>query len=334
MNSSAPPSESRPGLTAVLAAFGAVYLIWGSTYLGIRYAVESIPPFLMAGSRFLTAGVLLYAFAVARGAGVPTRGQWRDAAVAGFLMLLVGNGGVTWAEQVIPSSVAALIVALIPLWMVLLDWLRPGGARPGPLVFIGVAVGFTGVMFLLRKPETAAGPAYTWGVLALVAATICWAMGSLFNRSARKPSSPLQSVAMQMVAGGGLMLVLGLACGEGRAFSWGAISAVSAWAWVYLTLIGSLIGFTAYVWLLGVSTPARVSTYAFVNPLIAVVLGCTIGREPFTSELVLASGLIVVAVALIVGSGMRRRKIDMEVPPGKSNATVKHPVPCLGSDAK
>jgi drug/metabolite transporter (DMT)-like permease len=235
---------------------------------------------------------------------------------------------------VIPSSVAALIVALIPLWMVLLDWLRPGGTRPGPLVFIGVAVGFIGVMFLVRKPETAAGAAYTWGVLALVAATICWAVGSLFNRNARKPSSPLQSVAMQMIAGGGLMLVLGLACGEGRAFSWEAISAVSAWAWIYLTLVGSLIGFTAYVWLLGVSTPARVSTYAFVNPLIAVALGCTIGREPFTSELVLASGLIVVAVALIVGSGMRRRKTAAEILPKDSSATIKPPVPCLGSDTK
>jgi drug/metabolite transporter (DMT)-like permease len=152
-------------------------------------------------------------------------------------MLLVGNGGVTWAEQVIPSSVAALIVALIPLWMVLLDWWRPGGPRPGRLVFAGLAVGFTGVMFLIYQPgHGSGGGAYLGGVLALVAATICWALGSMFNRRARKPSSPLQAVAMQMIAGGGLMTVLGLGLGETNDFSWNAISAVSAWAWVYLTL--------------------------------------------------------------------------------------------------
>jgi drug/metabolite transporter (DMT)-like permease len=170
--------------------------------------------------------------------------------------------------------------------------------------------------------------------VALVAATICWALGSMFNRRAGKPSSPLQAVAMQMISGGGLMVLLGLGCGEARIFSWSAISAVSAWAWVYLTLIGSLVGFTAYVWLLHVSTPARVSTYAFVNPLIAVVLGCTLGREPFTSELLVAACLITAAVALIVSSGMRKSKAALGILPPASVSKLSHPLPTARPDSK
>ena len=284
----------------VVTAFAAIYVIWGSTYLAIRYGVETIPPFLMAGTRFVAAGSLLYAFARLRGAARPTCGEWRDAAIAGGLMLMIGNGGVTWAEQVIPSAVTALLVALVPLWMVLVDWLRPGGLRPRPLVLAGVALGFMGVTILAQDSARGAGAGYGWAVAALMASSIGWSMGSIFNRHARKPASALLAIAMQMVAGGGLLLALAALQGEAAKFSLSRITAVSAGAWLYLTVMGSLIGFTAYVWLLQVSTPSRVSTYAYVNPLIAVLLGCTLGREPLSHELSWAGGLIVLAVALIM----------------------------------
>jgi drug/metabolite transporter (DMT)-like permease len=300
-----------------MAAFAAIYVIWGSTYLAIRYGVETIPPFLMAGTRFVAAGSLLYAFARLRGAASPTRGEWRDAAIAGGLMLMIGNGGVTWAEQVIPSGVTALLVALVPLWMVLLDWLRPKGVRPRPLVLAGVALGFVGVALLARNNTHGAGSVYGWGVAALMASSIGWAIGSIFNRHARKPASPWLAIGMQMIAGGILLLVLAVLHGESAKFSFSRITAASAGAWLYLTALGSLIGFTAYVWLLHVSTPARVSTYAYVNPFIAVLLGCTIGREAISHDLFMAGGLIVLAVALIVRSSR-----SAPLPNGRGNPVV------------
>ena len=289
-----------------MAAFAAVYVIWGSTYLGIRYAVESIPPFLMAGSRNLAAGLLLYALARARSNLSPSRIEWRDATIAGGLMLALGNGGVTWAEQVIPSGVTALLVALTPVWMVLLDWLRPGGKRPGPFVVAGLMVGFLGVALLARGGGSHSGGVYDWGIAALMMASIGWACGSIFNRQARKPASPLLGVAMQMIAGGTLMLGFAAIRGEPAQFSIDRVTWLSVGSWLYLTAAGSMVGYTAYVWLLHASTPARVSTYAYVNPLIAVVLGCTVGRETFSHELFVAGALIIAAVILIVRGGAAR----------------------------
>jgi drug/metabolite transporter (DMT)-like permease len=294
-----------PPLWGVIAAFAAVYVLWGSTYLGIRYAVESIPPFLMAGTRNLFAGLLLFAFARARGGGAPSRLEWRDAVITGGLLLTVGNGGVTWAEQVIPSGVTALLVGLVPLWMVVFDWLRPGGVRPRPLVVAGLAVGFAGVALLARQGSQF-GPAYGWGVVVLMAASMSWAFGSIFGRQAHKPASPLLGVSMQMMAGGGLLLVLAVADGEVAQFSPGRVTLLSAGAWLYLVVAGSLVGYTCYVWLLHATTPARVATYAYVNPLIAVLLGCTLGREVFSHELFVAGGLILMAVVLIVRGGARQ----------------------------
>ena len=298
--------SSTPPVWGVLAAFAAVYVIWGSTYLGIRYAVESIPPFLMAGTRNLAAGVLLYSFARARGCPVPSRPEWRNAVIAGGLMLAVGNGGVTWAEQIIPSSVTALVVALTPMWMVLFDWWRPRGRSPRPFVIAGLAVGFIGAALLGRGHAGHRSPAYDWGIAALLIASIGWALGSIFNRQARKPMSPLLGVAMQMIAGGTLMLGFAAARGEPTQFSLDRITPLSAGAWLYLTVFGSLVGYTCYVWLLHASTPARVATYAYVNPFIAVFLGCTIGHEPVSHELFVAGALIIAAVALIVRGGAEK----------------------------
>jgi drug/metabolite transporter (DMT)-like permease len=299
-------SSATAATGSIVVAFAAVYLIWGSTYLGIRYAVESIPPFLMAGSRNLAAGLLLYAIARARNHTPPSRVEWRDAAIAGGLMLALGNGGVTWAEQVIPSGVTALLVALTPVWMVLLDWLRPGGVRPRPFVVLGLAVGILGVALLAHGGGNHSGAGYEWGIAALMLASVGWACGSIFNRQARKPASPLLGVAMQMIAGGLLMLGFAVVRGEMALFSTDRITWLSAGSWVYLTVAGSMVGYTAYVWLLHASTPARVATYAYVNPLIAVLLGCTVGHEPFSHDLFVAGALIIAAVVLIVRGGAAR----------------------------
>jgi drug/metabolite transporter (DMT)-like permease len=298
--------NSTPRTWQVVAAFAAVYVIWGSTYLGIRYAVESIPPFLMAGTRNLTAGLLLYAFARFRGGATPSRTERRDAAITGVLLLAVGNGGVSWAEQVIPSSVTALLVALTPLWMVLFDWARPKGVRPRPVVAAGLAVGFVGVALLARGQGNLPGPGHGWGIAALMAASMSWAFGSIFGRQAHKPASPLLGVAMQMIAGGSLLLGLAVVHGEAAQFSFYRVTWLSAGSWLYLVVAGSLVGYTCYVWLLHATTPARVATYAYVNPLIAVLLGCTLGREAFSHELLVAGGLIILAVILIVRGGTRQ----------------------------
>jgi drug/metabolite transporter (DMT)-like permease len=296
-------TQQHAPLWLVVTAFAAVYIIWGSTYLGIRFAVESIPPFIMAGARHFAAGVLLYAFARWRGAVAPSWLQWRDATIAGTLMLVIGNGGVTWAEQRVPSSATALIVALTPLWMVLLDWMRPGGVRPRALVGAGLVVGIAGVALLARGHGEHHDRAYGWSVAALIAASFSWAFGSVFNRSARKPTSPFLGVAMQMITGGAILFSLAGIEGEFGQFQFARITAISFSSWLYLTLAGSLIGYTAYIWLLHASTPARVATYAYVNPLIAVLLGCTLGHEMFSHELFVAGALIIVAVVLIVRGG-------------------------------
>jgi drug/metabolite transporter (DMT)-like permease len=290
-------------LWLVVTAFATVYLVWGSTYLAIRYAVESIPPFMTAGARHLAAGLVLFTFTRLRGIAAPKWIEWRDAAIAGTLMLVIGNGGVTWAEQRIPSGVTALLVALVPLWMVLLDWLRPGGTRPSVWVGVGLLMGIAGVALLARGHGEHHEAAYGWSVAALMIASICWAWGSLFSRRARKPKSPLLAVAMQMIAGGAVLFVLAAAQGEFGRFAFDHVTRVSFVSWLYLAIAGSLIGYTAYVWILQVSTPARVATYAYVNPLIAVLLGCTLGHEAFSHELIMAGALIVLAVVLIVRGG-------------------------------
>ena len=293
-------------MSLVIAAFAAVYVIWGSTYLGIRLAIDSIPPLLMAGARFMLAGCILYGAMRAFGAARPDRVHWRSAFIIGGLLLLGGNGGVSWAQQTVPSGIAALVVAAVPLWIILVDWLRPSGRRPSILVWLGLAIGFGGVVLLVmgknQLGQRIVNPA---GAVALIFATITWAFGSVYSRHAPKPKSALLAVAMQMMAGGFLQFLAGFALGEAHSFSWARITPASAWAFVYLTLVGSLVGFTAYVWLLQVSTPAKVSTYAYVNPLIAVGLGHWILNEPVPKSILLAGALILAAVILITRRGSR-----------------------------
>ena len=286
--------------TLVIAAFAAVYVIWGSTYLGIRFAVETLPPFLMGGARFLIAGVVLYIWLRTTGTPAPSRLNWRRAAVAAALLLGIGNGGVNWAEQKVPSGLAALIIAGTPVWFALFDWLRPGGVRPAGQTAIGIVVGFAGVIMLVSPGSALVdGGLDLAGVTALVFASMAWAAGSLYAKYASNPESPLMTAAQQMIAGGCVLLLVALSLGEISNFTWSTVSTRSLMAFGYLTIIGSLVGFSAYAWLLKATTPARVSTYAYVNPVIAVFLGWAIGGETLTSRMLVAAAIIVLGVIII-----------------------------------
>lgn len=289
-----------PARWRVPVAFAAVYTIWGSTYLAIRFAVETMPPFLMAGTRFLIAGTILYALARRRGAAAPARIHWRSAIIVGALMLLAGNGGVVWAEQTVPSSIASLMIATVPLWMVVLNWLGGDRIRPTVGVALGVAVGMVGIVLLVSPGQGANGQALpTTGLLVLAAGSLSWAAGSLYSRHASLPGNALLGTAMEMLAGGALLFLAGLATGEAGQIAWQSFSARSVLAFLYLIVLGSLVGFTAYIWLLRNTTPAKVSTYAFVNPIVAVFLGWALGGEPLTARTLLAAAVIVGGVALI-----------------------------------
>jgi drug/metabolite transporter (DMT)-like permease len=275
-------------------------LVWGSTYLGIRIAIETLPPLLTAGMRFIIAGPLLYGLARRSGAPRPTRRQWLAAIVAGGLLLLGGNGLVTWAEERVSSSLTALLVATVPLWMVLLDWLFLRASRPSLKVFLGLALGLAGIVLLI-------GPADLLGEhrvdligagLVLLAA-LSWAIGSLYVKRAPLPDVPLLGTSMEMIAGGVLLLLASSIKGEWGQVDFAAVSLRSWLALAYLTVFGSIVAFTAYTWLLRVTTPARVSTYAYVNPVVAVLLGWAVGGETLTAQMLLAAGVISCGVVLI-----------------------------------
>ncbi|MEM7483146.1 MAG: EamA family transporter [Acidobacteriota bacterium] len=295
----------RPSLAAVLTAFALIYIIWGSTYLAIRFAVETIPPFTMAGVRFLFAGAILYAWSAWRGAGRPTRTHWRSAAVIGTLLLVTGNGLVSWAEQYVASGVAALIVATVPMWMVLLESLRPGGSRPSIAVIFGLILGMVGIVILISPAELGGEPVHVPGALVICFAALCWAVGSIYSRGAPQSSSTLQNVGMQMLTGGAILVVAGLALGERTVLA--EISARSIYSLIYLSLIGGVVGYTAYVWLLKVSTPAKVSTYAYINPVVAVLLGWALAGESMGLRVLAATATVVSAVILIVRKKKTRK---------------------------
>jgi drug/metabolite transporter (DMT)-like permease len=291
----------------ILLAFAAIYVIWGSTYLAIRFAIETVPPLLMGAVRFLVAGGGLYAWLRWRGAARPSALHWRAAVIVGALMLLGGNGAVVWAEQRVPSGVTALLVAMVPLWMVLIDWARPGGVRPTLMVASGLILGLAGLA-LLVGPEQLLGGEHTdhAGALVLAFGCLTWSLGSVYSRHAPLPASPQLATAMEMLAGGALLLLASGVRGEWPLVDLDAVSLRSAAALGYLVVFGSLVGFSAYIWLLRQTTPARVSTYAYVNPLVAMLLGWAFAGEPLSARTLLAAGVIVAGVVLITSSRVRR----------------------------
>lgn len=303
-------ATSRAAPWLVLAAFAAVYLIWGSTYLAIRISLETLPPFALAAFRFLVAGALLYGWSRWRGAPRPRAVEWRSAAVTGGLLLVGGNGLVVWAEQTVPSGIAALVVATVPLFMVALDWLL--GNRPPAAVVTGLVLGFTGVAVLVGPSELGPGafaavPFDPAGIFGLLAASLLWSIGSLYAKRAPAPAAPLLGIGMQMLLAGVFLTVVSLSLGESVAIA--EVSYRSALALVYLIVFGALIGFSAYVWLLRVASTAKVVTYAFVNPVVAVALGWWLAGEEITGRTLVAAAVIVLAVFLITTARpVRRRK--------------------------
>jgi drug/metabolite transporter (DMT)-like permease len=284
----------------IIAAFASIYLVWGSTYLAIRYAVQTIPPFLMGGVRFVVSGALLYAWSRFRGAGRPTRLHWRNAIVAGALLLLGGNGAVVWAEQFVPSGLTALLVSILPFWLVIIEWVRPPRARPHGAVMVGLILGFVGIVVLVGPADLGGhGDVSPIGALVLILGSLSWAIGSFYSRDAQLPQSGLLTTGMEMLGGGALLLIVGALTGEFSRFDIHSVSSASAAGLVYLITFGSLLGFTSYIWLLDKVSPARLGTYAYVNPVVAVILGWAIAGERLSLRTGVAAAIVICAVALI-----------------------------------
>lgn len=282
--------------TRILWAFAAIYVIWGSTYLGIRIAIESFPPFLMAGLRYVVAGAALLALTRGKGLREVRLRHVLASFFIGGLLLLGGNGGVVWAEQRVPSGIAALPVATVPLWTVLLDALIRR-RRPTARVLSGVALGLAGLAILADPRGT--DRVDTTGILVLMAAALSWATGTVLSRRAQLPASPLLAASLEMVCGGALLLAASVVTGQAAAFRPALVTPRAAGALVYLVIFGSLVGMTAFVWLLREVPPARVATYAYVNPVIAMLIGWLFAGEPLTARAMVAAAVIVGAVVLI-----------------------------------
>lgn len=300
-----PVSNRAPSALHIAVAFAAVYVIWGSTYLTIRIAIETMPPMLMAAARFLLAGLLLFAFMRRPGSRHEriTPRHWLSALIIGGCLLVGGNGIVTWGEQYVGSGYMALVVATVPLWMAVFAPLF-GGPRMGVLTAAGVAVGLAGVILLVHP----GGASVRWQSVAVVGSPLLWSLGSLYAQRAAMPRQALTSVSMEMLAGGTLLGIIGLATGELGRVHLGAVSTASWISFVYLIFFGALVGYTAYIWLLGKVSAAAASTYAYVNPLVAVLLGALVLGEAISPLTLLAGGLIVVAVATILsGRALARR---------------------------
>jgi drug/metabolite transporter (DMT)-like permease len=298
-----PAQIAKRNSMRIILAFAAVYVLWGSTYLFIKYAIETIPPFLLGASRFVVSGGLLYALARWRGAPNPSAPELRLAAVTGVLMLGLGNGGVMLAEKTVPSGAVALIVSTVPIWVVMIDWLRPKGTRPRKAMFAGLALGLAGMVILIG-PKAIVGQGHIdeFGTLILLVGSIAWSMGTLMTRWSTRPGSPLVFAALQMLAASAAMLVMSLISGDWREFSWSSQTGLSVFSFWYLVIAGSIIGYTAYVYLLGVVSAAKASTYAYVNPIIAVVLGWLFANEPLGARTLLATAVILGGVAIITSS--------------------------------
>ena len=294
---------ASPTRVRIIVAFAALYLVWGSTYLGIRFAIESIPPFLMAGTRFLLAGLIMFAIAWSQGAWKSTWANWRVSLIVGACLLLAGNGGVTISEQYIDTGLAALIVAIVPIYFVFLGWATGIMPKPAPIIWLGLVGGFVGVGVLLgpalRFPSNGQRHPAT-GMLILLVSSFVWSAGSLYSRTAKHAASPFLTASQQMLCGGILLLLTGILTGEVPHFHPSSISMRSLASFIYLVAIGAVIGYTAYIWLLRHCDPARVATYAYVNPIVAVLLGTAFAGETLSVRVLVAGALIIGSVAIVI----------------------------------
>jgi drug/metabolite transporter (DMT)-like permease len=298
--------------TKIWIALLALYIVWGSTYLAIRFSVETIPPFLHAALRFLASGVILYGWRRAAGDPAPTASNWKSTAIVGAGLLLGGNGLVAWAEQTIPSGIAALMITTSPFWLVLFESLRAGGARPTWQAILGLIVGFGGV-FLLVGPREITGSEIsfdTFGIVLLLFAPFFWSLGSIYAKGADMPKSTLLSTGMQMLTGALALFIVSLVKGELNGFNFGLVSMRSWLGLAYLITFGSLIGFVSYGWLLHNAPVSLMSTYAYVNPLVAVMLGNWLAKEPLNGRILIAAAIIIGSVVLI--NSARQAKVKTQ----------------------
>ena len=309
---------AAPKRSLVIIAFAALYVIWGSTYLGIKFSIETIPPFLMAGTRFILAGLIMYAIAWSQGIGESNWKNWRTSLVIGACLLLGGNGGVTISEEYIDSGLAALIVAIVPIYIVLLGWATGMTPQPTPIMWMGLAGGFVGVGILFGPGlhfHSVGGRNPAIGIAILLATTFVWSAGSLYSRVAKHAASPFLTAAQQMICGGVLLLIAGIVTGELPHFHPRSISMLSLGSFIYLVLIGAVVGYTAYIWLFRHCDPAKVATYAYVNPIVAVLLGTCFAGETVTARMFVAAVLIIGSVALIITAQQLRARVEPRLSP-------------------
>lgn len=297
--------------TRIWLALLALYFVWGSTYLAIRFTVETIPPFLSAGIRFLVSGAILLVWQRAAGKALPTRRQWVSTTIIGILLLLGGNGLVSYAEQFVPSGIAALIIGTVPMWLVLIEALRPGGVKPTWPVVLGLVTGFGGI-YLLVGPHEVAGSAVVQnplGMGAIFLAAFLWSIGSIYSRGADLPASSLVATGAEMLAGSFVILAFSGLIGEWSAFDLAAVTARSWLGLLYLITFGSLVGFVSYIWLLKHAPVSLVATYAYVNPLVAVFLGAWLADESLSAR-VLVAGTVIIGSVVLINQTRSRRKAD------------------------
>lgn len=295
----------------LIGGFFIIYVVWGSTYLAIKWGVQTIPPFALGAMRFLVAGGALYLFTRWRGAAAPTRREWRDSAIVGALLLFVGNGAVSWASQRVSSGIASVLVATVPLWLVLCEAYQ--GKRPRLMQLAGVVIGLVGVgLLVLPSSRAAAGGRAAAvdpiGAAALTLGSLSWTIGSLYSRSSHQAKPAALAIAMQMLTGGVLLSLLAVATGDWTRLHPETVTLLSVSSLLYLIIFGSLIGFSTYMWLLKVASPAAVGTYAYVNPLVAVLLGVALGGERLPPTAFVAMGVIVGGVALVSLVDARRKR--------------------------
>lgn len=293
-----------PDKVKVILAFLVVYLVWGSTYVAIRFTLESMPPFLMVAIRFLIAGVLMFGWTMMRGEPRPQKAHIMPTAVLGVLLLVFGSTGVVLAERSVPSGLVSLLVATVPVYIVLLQWLRPGGVAPGKRVVAGLIVGILGLALLLNPDKFAAKNGIDMmGVVCVLVGSLGSAVGALYARSAKLPASQQVAAGMEMLFAGVVLFIIAACAGEFSYFQHFNVSLKSALALAYLIVFGSMLAFSAYGWLLKAVPADRVSTYAYVNPVVAVFLGWSLAGESITAQTVVGAAVILSAVLLITRPG-------------------------------
>jgi drug/metabolite transporter (DMT)-like permease len=302
--------------TKIWLALIALYIVWGSTYLGIKIAIETIPPFFHAAVRFFVSGLILVIWQVAAGNSLPTRKQWISTAIIGTLLLLGGNGLVSWAEQFIPSGIAALIIGSVPLFLVIAEAIRPHGVKPNWFTILGLLIGFVGIFILVGPAEISGSNERldSFGVIAVLSACVLWAAGSVYSKSADLPRSSLMTTGAQMLMGSLSLLIVSLLTGELNGWQVSEVSSRSLYGLAYLITLGSLVGFGSYVWLLQNAPISLVATYAYVNPIVAVLLGNWLGNEPLEPRIWIATVIIIGSVMFINNSRPGAKKELVEIP--------------------